>query len=103
MRDVRLSKTFTEQLNTLLAQGIAPFGARVVAEKRALVYDLIEHHLAHYPASKRPDSKLGLTVYRVTRTPFVVLYDYDEAELRLHFILPARAYRRDLDPASAEW
>ena len=103
MRDVRLSKTFIDQLNTLLAQGVVPFGARVVADKRALVYDLIEHHLAHFPASKQPDPKLGLTVYPINHTPFVVLYDYDEAELRMHFILPARADRGDLDPFSAEW
>ena len=86
MRDVRLSKTFIEQLNALLAQGVASFGARVVAKKRALVYDLIEHHLAQFPASKKPDAKLGLTVHRVAGTPFVVLYDYDDAELRVHFI-----------------
>ncbi len=76
---------------------------RLVAEKRTIIYDLIEHHLARFPASKQPDPKLGLTVDPITHTPFVVLYDYDEAELRVHFILPARADRSDLDPASAEW
>ena len=103
MRRVRISKTFTQQLHALMAQGLPVFGERVVMQKRDLVYDLIEHHLAHFPASKTPDPKLGLTVYRVAKTPFVVLYDYDDAELRLHFILPARADRRDLDPTSAEW
>ena len=44
---------------------------------------------------------LGLTVYPISKTPFVVLYDYDDAELRVHFLLPVRADRRD--PASAEW
>jgi hypothetical protein len=44
-----------------------------------------------------------LTVYRVAKTPFVVLYDYDDTELRVHFILPARADRRDLDASSVEW
>lgn len=103
MRRIRVSKTFTDQLHALLAQGLPLFGEQVVAEKRTLVYDVIEHHLALFPASKQPDPSLGLTVYPVSNTPFVVLYDFDNSELRVHFILPARADRRDLDPTSAEW
>ena len=38
MRQVRYSTTFIDQLNTLLAQGEAKFGARVVDRKRELVY-----------------------------------------------------------------
>ena len=103
MRRIRLSKTFTEHLHTLLEQGVPRFGARLVDEKRNLVYNLIEHYLAHFPAAKTADPRLGLTVYPVAKSPFVVLYDYDDAELRVHFIRPASADRRDLDPASAEW
>ena len=103
MRQVRLSKTFILQLHDLLEQGYPRFGAAVVAEKRAYVYNLFEHHLAHFPASKKPDAALGLTVYPVTKAPFVILYDFDERELRIHYILHARADRRDLDPTAAEW
>lgn len=49
MRQVRYSTTFIHQLNTLLAQGEAKFGARVVDRKRELVYDTIDGYLAQFP------------------------------------------------------
>jgi plasmid stabilization system protein ParE len=54
MRNVRVSKTALDQLNALLAQGIEPFGVRVVAQKRDRVYTTIEHVLAAFPAITRP-------------------------------------------------
>src|SRR5262245_53156575 len=48
MRTVRFSKTALDQFNALLAQGIEPFGVRVVAEKRDRVYATIEHILAAF-------------------------------------------------------
>jgi hypothetical protein len=33
----------------------------------------------------------------------VVLYDYDDAELRVHFIVHKNASLDDLGPGSAEW
>ena len=102
MRRVRLSKTFLDQLDTLLEQGFPRFGATVVTQKRDLVFNLITNHLAHYP--KIPiDPDLGLHIYPVSQTPFILIYDFDDAELRVHFILPSRMDRSDLDPASAEW
>jgi mRNA-degrading endonuclease RelE of RelBE toxin-antitoxin system len=79
MRNVRVSKTALDQLNALLTQGIEPFGVRVVAEKRNRVYSPI------------------------ARTPFVVLYDFDDSELRVHFIFHRHADLGDLDPTSVEW
>ena len=103
MRTVRLSRTFLESFDELLAQGEAKFGAKVIAEKRARVRRTIERFLAVHPAAKTPHPALGLRVYPIARTPFVVLYDFDDAELRVHFILHRHADLRDLDPASAEW
>ena len=102
MRRVVPSRTYVAQLQVFLEQGIATFGITVARRTLARIEATVDH-LAHFPASKQPDPRLGLTVYRVAKTPFVVLYDYDEAELRVHFVLPARADRRDLDPTSAEW
>jgi hypothetical protein len=62
----------------------------------------IEQHLARYP-HKAIDDQLGLYVYPVLRTPFVLIYDFDEEEIRLHFIVPARADRTSIDPMSVEW
>jgi plasmid stabilization system protein ParE len=102
MRRVVPSRTYVAQLQVFIEQGIARFGLAVANRTLARIERTIEH-LAHFPASKKPDAKFGLTVSRVARTPFVVLYDCDDAELRVHFILPASADRRGLDPASAEW
>ena len=102
MRRVRLSKTFLDQLDILLEQGFPRFGAAVVTEKRDRVFRLITSHLAHYP--KIPiDPDLGLYIYPVSQTPFILIYDFDDAELRVHFILPGASDRSGLDPASAEW
>jgi hypothetical protein len=98
MRNVRVSKTALDQLNALLAQGIEPF-----AEKRDRVYATIEHVLAAFPAIKRPHPDLGLCVYPIARTPFVLLYDFDNSELRVHFIFHRHADLRDRDQTSIKW
>lgn len=103
MRTVRVSRTAIEQLATLLEQGARAFGPRVVEEKRFKVYQTLHTHLALHPRTKRPHRRLKLVVYPVTDTPFVVLYDYDDTELRVHFLLHHRTSLRDLDPTSAEW
>lgn len=105
MRSVRYSLTAREQLRELLAWGVPRFGPDVVARKRDQLLRFIETDLAQLPAMKRPHEGLGLIVYPVTNTPFIVLYDYDEHDLRVHFILRAGAGDRldDLDPSSAEW
>ena len=103
MRTVRISKTFIRQLNELLAFGEDRFGAKVIDEKRALVYAAIRQKIAYSPRSKPPHRRLKLTVYPVTKTPFLVLYDFDDIELRVHFVFLKGASFRGLDPKSAEW
>ena len=105
MRTVRYSVTARDQLRDLLAAGVPWFGAKVVAEKRDLAYDTIDNFLARFPATKTPHPTLGLVVYPITKTPFLVLYDFDDDELRIHFVLLKGAGTRldDLDPAMAEW
>ena len=103
MRRVVRSRTYTAQLQALLEQGIATFGVTVAARTRARIERTLEHHLANFPAAKKPGAALGLTVYPITKTPFVVLYDFDDTELRVHFIFHKHASLDDLDPASAEW
>jgi hypothetical protein len=103
MRTVVYSKTFIDQLHALLQQGYWKFGARVVLEKRTIVYDTIDDHLAHFPGTGISDRRLSLMSYAISRTPFVVLYDFDDEELRLHFVVHKRADRRRLDPGDVEW
>lgn len=103
MKNVRYSTTFIEQFNLLLAQGEPKFGALVVDQKRDRVYDVIDSFLARHPDAKQPHSRLKLCVYPITKTPFVVLYDFDDAELRAHFIFHNHADLRTLDPTAAKW
>ena len=103
MRQVRLSVTFNDQLNDLLDQGELRFGATLIDEKKKLVYSCIRTFLASHPGTKRKDPRHGLIVYPITDTPFMVLYDFDDAELRVHFIFHRHADLRDLDPSTAEW
>lgn len=103
MRSVRLSKTFLEAFDMLLAQGEERFGALVIAEKRAAVKDTIENFLARHPSAKRPHRRLRLHVYPITDTPFMVLYDFDDAELRVHFIFHRKTDLRTVDPRAVEW
>ena len=103
MRVVRYSKTFARAIDALLAQGEPKFGPAVVRSKRKLVRDTAEHYLAHFPAAKQPDHALGLTIYPIGKTPFVILYDYDDVGLRVHFVFHKNADLTELDPASAEW
>jgi hypothetical protein len=103
MRTIRTSVTFTKQLHALLAHGLPRYGATVVRSKKARVFKTIRSFIAHYPHGKRAHPALGLVIYPVDKTPFVVLYDFDDTEIRIHFILHKRADTSALDPASVEW
>ena len=103
MRTVRISQTALGQLDALLAQGVHRFGARVVAEKRDRVYDTLEHFLSVHPEAQTRHPKLGLRVYPVSQTPFVVLYDFDDDDLRVHFVLHRNADLSELDVAAVDW
>ena len=72
MRRVRLSKTYDDELEVLLAQGLPRFGVRVVRRSRDTIERTIEGVLVTHP--KRPvDPVLGVCTYHVTKTPFVLL------------------------------
>lgn len=103
MRQVRLSITFIDQLSELLAQGEDRYGAALVEEQKQKVYATIRNFLARHPGVKRRHKRLKLVVYPITDTPFVVLYDFDRKDLRVHFIFRASDPLRNLDPGSVEW
>lgn len=103
MRTARFSITANDQLNTLLAQGLTNYSAAFVEEKRQLVYGAIRRHIVQFPATRVRDVDLGLYLYPVAKTPFVLVYDFDNAEVRIHFVLHKSADRRRIDPTTAEW
>ena len=102
MRTIRYSQTFREELRDLLAQGLPMFGPHVVAEKRRLVLDTVKNFLVHFPI-RTPDPVLGLCACTVSKTPFVIVYDYDDAELRVHLIIHSHADRSQIDLSTVVW
>lgn len=100
-RQIRVSKTYQDELESLLEQGMLRFGPDLVEQKRDRVNETIEY-LADYP--KRPkDRFLDIWSYQVSDVPFVLLYDFDESELRVHLIVHASADRTQVDLSSVEW
>ena len=83
-------------------QGAARFGFAVAQRTLERIDRAIDHQLAHNP-TRLVDADLGLHVYYVWRTPFTLLYDFDDTELRIHFIVPARMDRTRIDPTAVEW
>lgn len=102
MRAIRLSKTYYDQLADYLDAGEVKFGRAVAEEKRAKVVQAIRR-LAEAPAIKRRHPELGLVIYPVTGTPFFLVYDYDEKELRVLFIFIKGKPTETIDPTDVEW
>jgi plasmid stabilization system protein ParE len=103
MRTVRLSSTARAMFKTLLAQGAAKFGIDVAEAKGLLVEDCIRNYLAEFPHLGLRTPRKPFFHYPVSNTPFTVIYQYDDAELRVLFIVHNRANRRNLKPADVEW
>jgi hypothetical protein len=64
---------------------------------------VIDTYLAEFPQNGFRDRRRKLYHYPVTKTPFTVVYEYDNAELRVLFIVHQHADRRRLDPKAVEW
>lgn len=103
MRTVRLSITFNDQLNELLDQGERRFGTAVAEQKKNLVYVTIERFLARHPNAKQRDPSHGLCAYPISKTPFVLIYDFDDDELRVLFIFHGHDDLQELNPSGVEW
>ena len=103
MRSIRYSKTFTDEFETLLDQGEVKFGPAVADSKKQLVRSTITGHLATFPRTGHIEPEHGLYIYAVRRSPFVLLYDFDDAELRIHMVVHKGADRTTFDPSAVEW
>ncbi len=103
MRTVRYAQSAEASLRTLLAQGAAKFGVDVADEKRLLLRTCVSTYLAEYPHHGLRTPGQTFRHYPVADTPFTVVFDYDEVELRVLFIVHQRADRRQLDVRDVIW
>jgi plasmid stabilization system protein ParE len=103
MRQVRLSKTARDHFQVLLRQGAEKFGVELAEAKRKLVDDCIAAYLIENPHHGLRDPSRSLRYFPVSKTPFTIVYEFDDYELRVLFIIHSRADRRQLDPAAVEW
>jgi hypothetical protein len=101
MRRVRRSRTAIEGLQTLLAQGLPKFGFDVVAAKLQILDRVTDTYLAENPQNGFRHPR-HFFYHPVSGTPFTVLYEYDDAELRILFLVHQRA-DRGLAPEAFEW
>ena len=83
MRRVVRSRTYVAQLKAIIEDGAVTFGIATANRTLAHIDKNLTQHLAHFPGNKQADVRLGLVVSPISKTPFVVLYDYDDAELRV--------------------
>lgn len=103
MRRVQIAASARQALQTMLEQGAAKFGVAVAMEKERIVYELLLDTIADHPYRGQFDPRLRLYTYHVSDTPFTLIYEYDDAELRVLFIAHQRADRRRLRREKVEW
>jgi plasmid stabilization system protein ParE len=103
MRAIEYSRTFTQQLTDLLVFGAQQFGPSVAIEKGERVLSLVERVIAPNPYIKKLNTRVGLVVYTVPRTPFVLLYSETDTHVRVHFIVHGRASLDELRTLRAVW
>lgn len=104
-RRVRYSKTFRDQLSAFIEQGEQIYGVQLAEAKEQLVLDFIDKKIALTPAIKRRNAKLGLVVYPIAKSPFIVVYDYDDQEVRVYAcLLRGAGVRLDaFDSEAIDW
>lgn len=90
-----------DSLQVLLAQGLAKFGLRVVTQKQQAVDHCIDVYLAEHRDRGLTNRRRKFWHYPVTHTLFVVC-EYDDAELRVLFIIHKNADSRRLVPSDVE-
>ena len=103
MRAVRYSRTAETNFQVLLAQGAAKFGRRVAHDKRRVLIEFVRNFIAAFPHLGLRTRGKSFLYYPIRDTPFTVVYDYDDREVRVLFIVHKSADRRRLRHDDVVW
>jgi plasmid stabilization system protein ParE len=100
---VRIAISAQRFFQAMLEQGAEKFGVAIAREKERLVYDTLHTYLAHYPHHGLTTPGQRFLHYPVKDTPFTIVYEYNNKDLRVFYILHKHADRRNLDLHEVEW
>jgi plasmid stabilization system protein ParE len=103
MRTVRWSKSAVADLRTLLDQGLSKCGPQVIRDKQLTLLNVVDGFLLRSPRNGRSDPDASFYRYEVSKTPFVVIYEFDEHELRILFIVHKSSDFSTINPADVAW
>lgn len=103
MRSVRISTTARQQLHDLLEQGRVHYSPATLQAKYQLVRDVALDYLTVFPEAHRQEPERGLRLFAVPKTPFVIAYDFDAIEVRVHLVFHRKENRRTARHDTIEW
>ena len=103
MRRVVYSKNALQNLQRLIEQGVERFGETVARAKGRTLMTFVETRLASQPRLGQRVRELKLYKYEVRVAPLVVLYEFDDDELRVHDVVHARTDIPNTDLSEIAW
>jgi hypothetical protein len=104
MRSIRFSLTALQSLELLLGLGSAYYSDEFLTYQKNRVFDSVRVHLLAFPEACPVNKTFrNLRIYNVKHTPFAVVYDFDDTELRIRQIVHRRANRTPASVANIQW
>jgi plasmid stabilization system protein ParE len=104
MRTVRFSVAAENNLTAMLADGAAHYSQSFLEAQRSRVYATILRTIAPFPDMRPQNHHFdGLRLLSIKHTPFTVVYDFDDAEVRILQVLHRRAAMTRARLSNIEW
>jgi plasmid stabilization system protein ParE len=104
MRTVRISVTAENSLTAMLVDGAAHYSLPFLEAQRSRVYATILRTIAQFPDMRPQNVNFdGLRLLSIKHTPFTVVYDFDDAEVRILQVLHRRAAMTRARALNIEW
>ena len=103
MRRIRYALTFNRDLRELLAYGALRFGKAVADSKSDDLFATIVNVLIPRPTRGKRVRKLKVFKCEIRSAPLVILYDFDDDEIRFHTVVHARSDIPNTDLSEIAW